>query len=137
MMAIITNCILPSGLIIILEAFYFNTCTMHLLLFCNMTNECTTISQIITLLHVSTLSCHPQGTFNQSLAKLRKYFQCRNILITNHITNSCIWNTCVTWLGIDYKLPENDTIVSKTCRSVIICEIIVHLFVIVQNKINK
>jgi len=25
-----------------------------------MTNKCTFISQIITLLHVSTLSCHPQ-----------------------------------------------------------------------------
>jgi len=24
-----------------------------------------------------------------------------------------IWNTCVTWQGIDYKLPEDDTIVSK------------------------
>jgi hypothetical protein len=33
-------------------------------LFCTMTNKCTIISQIITLLHVSTLSCHPQGTFN-------------------------------------------------------------------------
>jgi len=29
------------------------------------------------------------------------------------ITNSCIWNICVTWQGIDYKLPEDDTIVSK------------------------
>jgi len=24
-----------------------------------------------------------------------------------------IWNTCVTWQGIDYKLPEDDTTVSK------------------------
>jgi hypothetical protein len=31
---------------------------MHLLLFCTMTNKCTIISQIITLLRVSTLSCH-------------------------------------------------------------------------------
>jgi len=29
-----------------------------------MTNKCTIISQIITLLHVSTLSCHPQGACN-------------------------------------------------------------------------
>jgi hypothetical protein len=36
-----------------------------------------------------------------------------NIVIVNCITNSCIWNTCVTWQGIDYKLPEDDTIVSK------------------------
>jgi len=48
----------------------------------------------------------------------------RNILIVNCITNSCICNTCVTWQDIDYKLPEDDTIVSK------LCEIIVHLLVI-------
>jgi hypothetical protein len=36
-----------------------------------------------------------------------------NILIENFITYSCIRNTCVTWQGIDYKLPEDDTIVSK------------------------
>jgi len=38
--------------------FYFSTRSVHLLLYCNMTNKCTIISQIITLLHVSTLSCH-------------------------------------------------------------------------------
>jgi len=43
-------------------------------------------------------------------------------------------NICVTWQGTDYKLPEDDTIVSKcVCRSVNICEIIVYLVVIVQN----
>jgi len=41
-----------------------------------MTNKCTIISQIITLLHVSTLSCHPQGASNQCLAKLHKIFKC-------------------------------------------------------------
>jgi len=35
------------------------------------------------------------------------------ILILNCITNSRVWITCVTWQGIDYKLPEDDTIVSK------------------------
>jgi hypothetical protein len=34
-------------------------------LFCTMTNKCKIISQITTLLHVSTLSCHPQGACNQ------------------------------------------------------------------------
>jgi len=34
-------------------------------------------------------------------------------LIANCITNSCIQNTGVTWQGIDYKGPEDDTIVSK------------------------
>jgi hypothetical protein len=55
---------------------YFNTCTMHLLLFCTVTNKCTIISQIITLLHVLTLSCHLQEACNQCLAKLHKYFKC-------------------------------------------------------------
>ena len=41
-----------------------------------MTNKCTIISQIITLLHVPTLSCHPQGACNQYLAKLHRYFKC-------------------------------------------------------------
>jgi hypothetical protein len=36
-----------------------------------------------------------------------------NILIVNCVTNSCIWNTCVAWQSIDYKLPEDDMIVSK------------------------
>ena len=29
------------------------------------------------------------------------------------ISNAAVGNTCVTWQGIDYKLPEDDTIVSK------------------------
>jgi len=41
-----------------------------------MTNKCTIISQIITLLHVSTLLYHPQGDGNQYLTKLHKYFRC-------------------------------------------------------------
>jgi len=55
---------------------YFKSCTGHLLLFCTMTNKCTIISQIMTLLHVSTLSCHPQGACNQYLAMLHKHFKC-------------------------------------------------------------
>jgi len=41
-----------------------------------MTDNCTIISQIITLTHVSTLSCHPQGACKQHLAKFNKYFKC-------------------------------------------------------------
>ena len=44
-------------------------------LFCTLTNKCTIFSQIITLLHVSTLSCHPQGANNQCLVKLDTYFK--------------------------------------------------------------
>jgi len=32
--------------------------------------------KLFTLLHFSTLSCHPQGACNQYLAKLHKYFKC-------------------------------------------------------------
>jgi hypothetical protein len=39
--------------------------TLDYILFCTMTNKRTIISQIITLLHVSTLSCHPHGACNQ------------------------------------------------------------------------
>jgi len=35
---------------------------------------------------------------------------CENLICS---TDSFICNTCVTWQGIDYKLPEDDTIVSK------------------------
>ena len=48
----------------------------YYMIFCTMTNKCTVISQIITLLHVTTQSCHPQGACNQYLAKLHKYFKC-------------------------------------------------------------
>ena len=70
-------------------------------LFCTMTNKCTIISQIITLLRVSTLSCHPQGSCNQHLAKLNNHYQQLHL------------KSCVTWQGIYYKLPADDTIVSK------------------------
>jgi len=43
--------------------FYF------VLLLCTLTNKCTIISLIITLLRVWTLSCHPQEACNQYLAK--------------------------------------------------------------------
>ena len=52
-------------------------CWSYNLLFCTMTNKHTIISQIITLLHVSTVSCHPQAACNQHLAKLHKYLKRR------------------------------------------------------------
>jgi hypothetical protein len=36
-----------------------------------------------------------------------------NYDVSRRFYASCIWNTGVTWQGIDYKLPEDDTIVSK------------------------
>ena len=53
---------------------YFNTCTVHPLLFCTMTNKFTITSQIITLLHVSTLSCHPQAARKQFLYQVTQVF---------------------------------------------------------------
>jgi len=41
-----------------------------------MTNKCRIISQMITLLYVSTLSYHTEGACNQYLVKLHKYFKC-------------------------------------------------------------
>jgi len=43
-----------------------------------MTNKCTIISQIITILHVSTQPCHPPGAYNLYQAKLHKYFKCNS-----------------------------------------------------------
>jgi hypothetical protein len=57
--------------IIIKNDIFFNS----LNIFCTMTNKRTIIPQIITLLHVSTLSYHHQGACNQYLAKLNKYFK--------------------------------------------------------------
>ena len=42
--------------------------------------------------------------------------------------------TCVTWQGTNYDLPEDDTSVETCRRSAIICQLIVHLLVIVQNN---
>ena len=71
-------------------------CTVHLLLFCTTTNQCTIISQIITLLHVSTLSCHPQGACNQYLAKLYQYF-----------------NTCTVHILLLCTMTNKHTIISQ------------------------
>ena len=59
-------------------------CTMHLLLFCTVTNKCTVISQIITLLHVSTLSCHPQAACKQYLPS---YTSLLNAAVGNTVYN--------------------------------------------------
>jgi len=40
-----------------------------------MANKCPISSQITTILHVSSLSFHPQGV-DQYIAKLHKYYKC-------------------------------------------------------------
>jgi len=95
---------------------------MHLVLFCTMTNKCTVISQIIILLHVSTLSCHK--TYVKDLNCKSHYQQ----LLLKHLCNLARY-----WLQAPWGWHDS----VETCRSVIICEIIVYLLVIVQNKLNK
>ena len=56
------------------------------------------------------------------------------ILVANSITNSCIWNSCVTWQRYLLQAPWGWHGSVETCSSVIICEIIVHLLVITQNN---
>ena len=49
---------------------------LSVILFCTVNQQMhTIISQIITPLHVSTLSCHPQAACNQYFAKLHQYFK--------------------------------------------------------------
>jgi len=47
-----------------------------------MTNKCTINLQIITLLHVSTLSCHPQGAL---ISTLLRYTSISNAAVGNTI----------------------------------------------------
>ena len=74
-------------------SFVINTCTVHLLLFCTMTNKWTIVSQIITLLHVSTLSCHPQAACNQYLYRasliILYYAQQMHNYFTNYHNPTC------------------------------------------------
>jgi len=53
-------------------------------LFYTMTNKCTIISQIITLLHVSTPSCHPQRALINTLPR---YASISNAAVGNRVYN--------------------------------------------------
>ena len=57
-----------------------------------------------------------------------------NILITDCFTNSCVWNTKSNLARLWLQAPWGWYDSVETCRSVIICEIIVHLLVLVQNN---
>ena len=67
-----------------------------------------------------------------------KDFIIMTFLNLNCITNSCNWNTYVTWRGNEYELPEDDNDSVETCRSVIIYKliVIVLLLVILQDNIK-
>jgi len=76
-------------------------------LFCKMTNKCTIISQIITLLHVSTLTLHHKGAPNQYLANLHNYFKTQLLIIQ--------FKTKIFQIGFMQVLTifVDDTLVSK------------------------
>jgi len=99
------------------ESAVINVVQNHGQLFCIVTNNGTIISQIITFLHFSTLSCHHQGACNQYFAKLvGRYwllwptnaqlfhklshtymFRHYRVILTELVTNTlrsytCIWN---------------------------------------------
>ena len=93
---------------VILRQLVINTLPSYTSIFCTMTNKCTIISQIITLLHVSTLSCNPQGARNQYLAKLHMYIlyydqQMHNYFINYH-TPTC-FDTIVSSSGSSQSIP--------------------------------
>ena len=69
----------------------------------------TIISQIITLLHVSTLSCHPQTACNQYLAKLQQAFQMQLLVIQFTINPLKAKRICV----ILYPGQQMHTIISQ------------------------
>ena len=73
-----------SILFCVKETYIYIFLYIYILLFCTITNKCKIISQIITLLHISTLSCHPPGACNQYLAKLTH---------CGRVTQICVFNT--------------------------------------------
>jgi len=91
---------------------YFSTCTLHLLLFCPMSNKCIIISQFITLIQISTLPCHSQAACNQYLVKLQQYFStCTlHLLLFCPMSNKCIIiSQFITLLQISTLLCHSQT----------------------------
>jgi hypothetical protein len=88
--------------------------TCHILLYCcspcHIVLYCCAPCQILLycfIVHVSTLSC----TSSDSLLSI--------LCSGSRVTNSCVWNTCVTCQCIDYMLPENVHDSVETCRGVL------------------
>jgi hypothetical protein len=121
------------------------TAELEILVYC-ITNSCTWI-----LVYSVTNSC----TWNTCVfyyQQLHLKYLCILLptaaleILVYSITNSCTWNTCVfsyQRLHLKYlcnlarywlQAPRgwNDSV--ETCRSVVICELIVHLLVIVRNN---
>ena len=88
-----------------------NNCTVHLLLFCTMNQQMhTIISQIITPLRVSTLSCHPQTVCNQYL------YSASFIILYNEPTNEHNYFTNYhTATCFDTVVSSSDSLQSIHC----------------------
>jgi hypothetical protein len=70
-------------------------------------NQCTIISQIVTQLHVSTLTCHTHTPYNQYLARLHQYFyydQPIQNYLTNYHTATCFDNIMLPSQSIPYPV---------------------------------
>ena len=125
------------------KLFCLNTCTVHLLLFCTMTNKFTIISQIITLLHVSTLIVSSSGSLLSIPCQVTQVFRMQLLVIQLcnlekqsyyqrlHLKYLC--NLARYWLQAVWGWHNS----VETCSCVIICEIIVHLLDIVENLRKK
>ena len=96
----------------------FNTCTRasFVILCCDQQMH-TIISQIITMLHVSTLSCHPQGACTQCLQYMYTCIFCYFVLrptnalnyFTNYHTATCfdtIVSSSCSLLSIPYQVTQ-------------------------------
>jgi len=76
------------------------------LLFCTITNKSTIITQIITLLEISTRSCHRQGACNQYLAKLTQVLQMQLLAMRFTVTLLLPYSALLFLLPKRNCLPE-------------------------------
>jgi hypothetical protein len=134
------------------HVYYFITCTVHLLLFCTMTNKCTIISQIISLLCIILLhvpfNCYyfvlwaTNVQLSHKLSHSYYFIKCTvHLLLFFTMTNQCtiIWQI-ITLLSIIlihvpciYYFCCDQQMHNYLPSYLIICEIIVDLLVIVQS----
>jgi hypothetical protein len=94
---------------------------------------------IKTLLHVSTLSCHSQRACNVICSFQRLQYENLHETYAKHVNFKLYYqqlhlkylcNLASCWLQAPWGWHDS----VETCRSVIICEIILHLLAIVQNN---
>jgi len=108
---LILNCILLIKRYNLCKVLACLTSFFQLSLFCS-----TFFQFLMFILFISSKTSSPQRVLGLPIGLLDMSFLLLifcTFIILNFIFNSCIWNTGVTWQDTDYKLPEEDTIVSK------------------------